>query len=96
MKKTDEEALSPIVEQLERHRQAATYGAVAGVIGGVARFLMSNRPRDHRHSWVVSKETQRPTGYRPSEMHPALIRSVEEKGVIEMPEELKAWLKRHP
>ncbi len=58
---------------LDRLRQRATYGAVAGHLGrGNYRNVMQGHALSTLHSWVVSKKTRLPTGYAPSERHPRL------------------------
>ncbi len=84
--------LDNIVERLERHEQATTYGAVGGVVGVHHKVVMAGRPRNHRNSWVVNKKTRVPTNYEPNDIHPAQAKSIEQKGVIETPEELDDWL----
>ena len=85
--------LDVVLDALERHRQRATYGAVGAVVDRPASFLMGGRPRVFRHSWVVNKETQRPTGYEPHECHPALFAH---ERVIASGAELESWLAEHP
>jgi hypothetical protein len=87
--------LEQIVEALSRHEQPATYGAVAGLVGRPPKSLMVGRPRDPKHSWIVERRTGRPTGYAPEELHPALPRSLETKGLITAPEDLEDWLRHH-
>jgi hypothetical protein len=82
--------LDDVLDLLNRHRQRATYGAVGAVVDRPPTFLMSGRPRDHWHSWVVNQETGLPTGYSDDEMHPELRSSDE---VLRLPEELEAWLR---
>ncbi|HEX8200464.1 MAG TPA: hypothetical protein VF590_08250 [Isosphaeraceae bacterium] len=84
--------LDHIVELLERNEQPATYGAVGGVVGVHHKVVMAGRPRNPRNSWVVDKKTRVPTDYEPHEIHPTLARAVQEKRVIETPEELDEWL----
>jgi hypothetical protein len=84
--------LDEIVEKLESHEQPATYGAVGGVVGVHHKVVMSGRPRNHRNSWVINKTTRVPTNYEPHEIHPALSRAIQEKLVIETPEDLDEWL----
>jgi hypothetical protein len=91
----DELLLHNIIERLERYRQAATYGAVAGVVGGSHRSLMERQPKNHRNSWIVNKRTRHPTGYGEGEIHPNLVASIDENGVIETPEDLDDWLGSH-
>jgi len=59
--------LDAILDQLSHFHQRATYGAVGGILGVPAAFVMQGRPRDHRHSWVVNQETGDPTGYTPAQ-----------------------------
>ncbi len=84
--------LDQIIEKLEVHKQPATYGAVGGVVGVHHKVVMSGRPRNHRNSWVINKQTRLPSDYEPDEIHPALSRAVQEKRVIETPEDLDDWL----
>ena len=70
---TDPDALTALLYRLQDLGQRATYGAVAGVVGGHPRSLMRGRPRDPLHSWVVNAQTGRPTHYRDDEMHAALF-----------------------
>ena len=83
------EKLDQILDALNAHRQRATYGAVAAVIGAAPRTLMSGRDRDPRHSWVVSRKTGQPTGYEGEQIHPELLT---EAHVIESCDELEKWL----
>ena len=82
-------SLDRILDALDHYRQRATYGAVAGLVGRIARSLMQGRPRDARHSWVVRKADGRPTGYAPSECHPELATR---SRVIATAADLRAWL----
>lgn len=85
------ETLDAIVDLLDRHRQRATYGAVAGLLDRPATFLMSGLARAPRYSWIVNQKTLRPTGYAPDEIHPALE---ERRFVLLTPEELRSWIDR--
>jgi len=89
-------SLDAILEQLESRKQAATYGAVGGLIGINHHILMNSRPRTHQNSWVVNKATHRPSGYAPDEIHPALESAIAERDVIETPEDLEEWLEQPP
>ena len=82
--------LDEVLDLLHRHRQRATYGAVGKVVDRPASFLMGGRPRDHRHSWIVNQETERPTGYGPEHMHPELLSRPE---VLKTSHELETWLR---
>jgi hypothetical protein len=64
--------LDAILDLLSRFHQRATYGAVGGVLGEAARFVMRGRSLDHRHSWVVNRKTKKPTGYAPAQCDPQL------------------------
>ena len=64
--------LDVIFDLLSQFHQRATYGAVGGVLGVPAAFVMQGRPRDPRHSWVVNQETGDPTGYTPAQCDPQL------------------------
>jgi hypothetical protein len=85
-------SLDQILDVLDRHHQRATYGAVGDLLSRPARSVMLGRPRDARHSWVVRKADGAPTGYGPSEQHPALRSRPE---VLASGQELRAWLSRH-
>jgi hypothetical protein len=85
--------LDSILERLERHRQRATFGAVAGLLGCEPMKLFDGYPRIPRTSWVVSKSTGEPTGQSGSEIHPDLYSNPH---VIQSTSELKAWLSSHP
>ncbi|GEM_PF-320232 len=86
--------LDDIVAQLNKRKQRATYGAVAGVVGGWPRWLMKGRARCPCYSWVVAKHTGSPTGYAESQIDPD-CRSQIDRGlpkVIEDAASLRAWL----
>jgi hypothetical protein len=85
--------LDDILERLERHRQRATYGAVAGIVGGNPQSPFIGRPFTPRNSWVVNTDTDQPTGYDPSQLHPNLS---DNPHVIRRTEELRTWLTTHP
>ncbi len=91
--------LEGIVTKLDARKQRATYGAVAGIVGGLARGLMNGRPKNHKYSWVVAKTGQRrgwPTGYEKHQIHPDCLWQIYNgpENIIEDPEELITWLKR--
>src|SRR5690606_25922562 len=65
-------SLDDILDALANHHQRATYGAVGHLLHRPPFYLMQGRPRDRRHSWIVSKETGLPSGYAEAEMDPAL------------------------
>ena len=83
------QSIDSIVEQLDRFRQRATYGAVAGVLKLSPRNLMSGRSRNQRDSWIVSRNDGMPTGYEPDQVHPE-IKSREQ--VLSSAEDLATWL----
>lgn len=86
--------LEDVIEQLNKHHQRATYGAVAGVVGKEAATLMNGRPRCHRDSWIVSKSTGRPTGYMDNDIDPICYEQITANldNVIVDSFRLKQWL----
>ncbi len=66
--------LAEILAFLGRHKQRATYGAVADVLGihatAVGGVLGERRPEA---SWVVAADTGLPTGYADHQLHPGLL-----------------------
>jgi hypothetical protein len=86
-----------IAGKLNQHRQRATYGAVADIVGGSSRGLMAGKVRSQLFSWIVSKDSGRPTGYAPAEIHPDCLHQIlERRGeVISDGPALLAWLKKH-
>ena len=84
--------LESIVDLLQRKNIRATYGAVAGVLGGIALGVMAGRENSHRNSWIVSEATGHPTGYRPDQMHPNLLRL---PIVLKTGPKLQRFLDRH-
>jgi hypothetical protein len=95
-------SLDGIVHQLDAHKQRATYGAVAELVGVLARGLMSGRPKTPRYSWVVAatsgSESRRgfPTGYSVNQIHPDCYRQICEgnDNVIDSADLLRDWLSR--
>ena len=85
--------LDSILARLERYRQRATFGAVAGFLGREPLTLFDGYPRMPRTSWVVSKSTGKPTGQDGSALHPDLFKNPH---VITNSGELKSWLAIHP
>jgi alkylated DNA nucleotide flippase Atl1 len=73
--------LREIVRFLNEAHVRATYGAVAELVGGVARGigarLTALYSRSPDASWVVSAESGMPTGYAAGERHPALLTNTE-------------------
>src|SRR4051794_23301924 len=70
--------LRDIVRFLNEAQVRATYGAVAELVGGIARGigarLTALYSRGPEASWVVSAESGMPTGYAASERHPRAVR----------------------
>ncbi|MGO9314646.1 MAG: hypothetical protein ACLQBD_19710 [Syntrophobacteraceae bacterium] len=81
--------LDTILNLLSRYSQRATYGAVGGVLGVPARFVMLGRPRNPRNSWVVNKRTLYPTGYGTAQLAPGLYK---QSTVLKASDELLDWL----
>lgn len=84
-----EHTFESILDALAERRQRATYSAVAAVVNGAPRTLMAGRPRDARHSWIVSVRTGVPTGYAPDQLDPELAANPE---VLQTGAALEAWL----
>jgi alkylated DNA nucleotide flippase Atl1 len=78
-----------ICETLERHRQRATYGAVADLVGKPAQSVMQPFQRSRRYSWVVNSETGLPSKYHDLQKHPQLL---ERDRILSSGDELAAWL----
>jgi len=90
--------LDEIVTKLDERKQRATYGAVAGIVGGLPRGLMSGRPKNHKYSWVVAKTGPKrgwPTDYTRAQIHPECLWQIHHGsgGIIEDSETLMKWLK---
>ncbi len=79
-----------ILNTLDHHHQRATYGAVAGIVGVLARSVMSGQPKTPRNSRVLSVRTKMPTGYSDTERHAAME---ERRIVLETPNQLREWLR---
>ena len=65
-------SLDDIVDLLDHHGQRATYGAVAALLGHSPRSLLRGQERGRRFSWIVNRETGRPTGYQEDQIDPRL------------------------
>ena len=81
--------LDGILAALNHHHQRATYSAVAALLGQTPRLLMHDKPREPGNSWVVSKATGRPSGYKDEMIHPQLMDS---EVVLRTRDELATWL----
>lgn len=95
--------LDEVVALLNEHRQRATYGAIAGVIGAsTTRRLMKGRTGAHENSWVVAKRTNRkagsrrgwPTGYLESDLHPDCLHQIRTcpDDILDEVDDLRKWL----
>ncbi len=82
-------SLDQVLDQLNKHHQRATYGAVADLVGGHARSVLQGRDRDWRHSWVVNQSSGMPTEYPKGKIHPAIA---ERPDILNTADELKEWL----
>jgi hypothetical protein len=81
-----------VVACLNATKTRATYGAVAEVIGGLARGVGQRLgTRRTEASWVVSSATRLPSGYGPSEIHPDLVGSPLLRSGAELRELLARW-----
>ena len=63
-----------ILAKLASAKQRCTYGAMAGVIGGLARSVGSRLgDKNPNASWVVSATTQVPSCYTAAQVDPAFV-----------------------
>lgn len=92
--------LDDIISRLNEQCQRATYGAIAGFLGGdvTPKSLMMGRPRNHFNSWVVAGGGPgygRPTRYVEADIHPECRRQIRERlnDFITAPEILAGWLR---
>ena len=88
----DSMTIDTIIDILHREDRAATYGAVAGLMGIFPRNVMEGRPRDAMNSWVVNGMTLLPTHYEIHEVDERLMDSVETHGVFRDADTLSEWL----
>lgn len=94
--------LDEVVKLLDANRRRATYGAVAGVVGGNPRGLMRNRSGWYENSWVVAATSNRgsgskrgrATGYRDDQIHPDCLEQIRTspRDFIADADELRRWL----
>ena len=82
-------SLEEIVELLDRHGQRATYGAVAKLTGNSPRSLLKGRDRGRTYSWIVNRQTGKPTGYQDDQIDPRLSGS---NPAIDDADALQRWL----
>ncbi|MCY4571759.1 MAG: hypothetical protein OXF01_03065 [Gemmatimonadetes bacterium] len=85
------ETVETVLAYLNREQIRATYAAVAAVVGicpsAMGRELGDRRPEA---SWVVNAVLGMPTGYKPHQTHPELLRTAE---IIRSPVELSARMR---
>ncbi len=86
-------SLDLIVEKLDKHKQRATYGAVAGVLRKLPISLMKGYEKCPRYSWIVSEKTDRPTDYTVEQLHPELDSKT---FTIKTSKKLIEWLMKNP
>jgi hypothetical protein len=91
--RTKTEQLDEVLVALDRRHQRVTYAALGGVVELPAQSVMQGRQRAAINSWVVSKKTHLPTGYAARDCHPKLTSN---PYVIEIADELQAWLAARP
>ncbi len=87
-----EYAVQNIIDCLNARKVKATYGAVAGILGCIPQDVgrcLGERRREA--SWIVNKETGKPTGYDCSQIH----KDVCDAKMIADSEELKKLLDEH-
>jgi uncharacterized protein YgfB (UPF0149 family) len=95
-------SLDGIVHQLNAHKQRATYGAVAELVGVLPGGLMGGRPKTPTYSWVVAatggtgSPRGLPTGYSVNQVHPECYRQFceGEDNIIDSADVLREWLRR--
>lgn len=83
-------SLPGVLDVLERHRQRATYGAVAELLGKTPRSLMQGLPKNWRNSFVVNQASGEPSEYHDLQKHPALR---EPETILSTPQELATFLR---
>ena len=86
---TTTHTIDTIVDQLDRFRQRATYGAIAAVVNRSPRNLMDKRTRSPRDSWVVSRKDGMPSQYPPDQVHPEIKAR---DSILSTGSELESWL----
>ena len=71
--------LTDVIRYLNDAQIRATYGAVAELVGGIARGIGARLTQIYSKSaeasWVVSADSGLPTGYAPNQRHPGLMRT---------------------
>ena len=72
-------SLEEILQFLNEEEVRATYGAVAEVLGLIARSIDGERlgPPRPSASWIVNSETGLPTHYSQDDWHPRLLSKAE-------------------
>lgn len=84
-------SLEEVLACLNATKTRATYGAVAAIVGGLARGIGQRLGfRRPEASWVVSSDTGLPSGYEPDQIHPDLFSAP----IIRTGRELHALLER--
>jgi hypothetical protein len=84
--------IEDLAARLSKHQQRATYAAVGGVVGRPARSAMHGLAKTPQNSWVVAKETGKPSGYSADQMDPRLPGNGRP---ISSSEGLANWLRNH-
>jgi hypothetical protein len=84
--------LEEIIRFLNAKQLRATYGAVAKVLGVVARSMGARLgPRRVDVSWIVNAKSGLPTGYAERELHPSLRASEVIRKGSDLRSRLDAW-----
>ncbi len=78
---------------LYQHAQAVAYGALAPLIGSIARNCMAGLDKTPRNSWIVAKKSGKPTAYLPDQIDKRQTASISSYGVIQESTKLRIWLK---
>lgn len=81
-----------ILNCLNLHGQAVTYGALAELVNTTPLEVMDDLPRNHHNSWVINADSRRPTGYVDEQIDPRFLAGNAGNNVIGTSEELQLWL----
>ena len=95
-----EASINGVTARLAALKRRATYGAVAAVVGGTARGLMTGSPKTLKNSWIVAATTSGeavrgwPTGYTKEQIDPACYEQIlaNDDNIIDNGPELRALI----
>ncbi|MBY0227646.1 MAG: hypothetical protein K2W96_00055 [Gemmataceae bacterium] len=92
----DEILRASILARLNREGRAATYGALAALVGGIAQAVMVGLLIAPPNSWIVAANNSLPTGYEVAQYDPRLLSSIATNGVLNTGTALNQWLANNP